>query len=356
MKIQLARLFAVTLLLLAPAMVMAQETTSTIRVDTYESNGTPVGDVEVTVTDTRTGSARTRMTNEAGTVTFSGLRVGGPYTVTTSGGGTNAQTVTDITLQLGETYLLPLTLGLSSMEEVIVTAAQVQTNQLALGPASAFGIADLEDMPHINRDIRDIIRADPRIYQDVGNQGAIQCAGANPRFNSLTVDGVRLNDNFGLNQNGYPTERQPFPYDALQQVAVELAPYDVQYGGFTACNINAVTKSGQNEFTGSVWFDYTNDSMRGDKAAGQNFDLGDYSEERYGFNVGGPILKNKLWFFVAYEKQESANLFTRGPAGSGSGVEVLGVNQAQLDQIQNALINLYDFDPGAFARVTAQRR
>lgn len=336
----------VMLLLMVPAMAMAQETTSAIRVDTFSGDGSPASGVEVTVTDTRTGSARTRMTNDSGTVSFSGLRVGGPYTVTTSGGGTAPQTVTDIALQLGETYLLPLSLGSSSMEEVIVTAAQVQTQRLALGPASAFGIADLEGMPHINRDIRDIIRADPRIYQDVADVGAIQCAGANPRFNSLTVDGVRLNDNFGLNRSGFPTERQPFSYDSLQQVAVELAPYDVQYGGFTACNINAVTKSGGNEFTGGLFFDYTNDSMRGDKLEGDNIDLGDFSEERYGFNIGGPILKNKLWFFVAYEKQEAANLFNRGPAGSGRAVEVLGVNQEQFDLIQNTLINQYGFEPG----------
>ena len=334
------------MLLLFPLATLAQETTSSLRVDTYTGEGLPATDVAVTVTDTRTGSSRTSGSGESGTVTFSGLRVGGPYTVTTSAADFGNQTVTDVFLRLGDTYLLPLSLATGAVEEVIVTATQVQTQQLALGPASTFGLEELQDLPAINRDIRDIIRVDPRIYQDVADQGNIQCAGANPRFNSLTVDGVRFNDNFGLNRNGYPTERQPFPYDSLEQVAVELAPYDVQYGGFTACNINSVTKSGSNEFFGSLFYDYTNDSMRGDKLGDDKVDLGNFSEKRYGVSLGGPIIKDKLFFFVAAEKLEGANLFDRGFVGSGRPVEVLGVTEAQYNTIRDGLINLYGYEPG----------
>ena len=165
---------------------------------------------------------------------------------------------------------LVLQLGESTMEEVVVTAQMIQTEQVALGPSSVFGLEDLEDMPHINRDLRDVIRNDPRIYIDPAFAGgAVQCAGANPRFNSLTVDGVRMNDLFGLNSNGYPTERQPFSYDSIEQVAVELAPFDVYYGQFTACNINAVTKSGSNEWHGSAFYDYTNDNYERRQAPGR---------------------------------------------------------------------------------------
>ena len=108
---------------------------------------------------------------------------------------------------------------------------------------------------------------------------------------TLTVDGVRLNDNFGLNSNGYPTERIPFSYDAIEQVSVELAPFDVNYGSFTACNINAVTKTGSNEFHGGLFFDYTDDSLTGDETDGVKRDLGSFEEKRYGINVGGPIIK-----------------------------------------------------------------
>ena len=195
-----------------------------------------------------------------------------------------------------------------------MTAQEVATEQLALGPSSVFGLQDLQEMPHINRDLRDVIRNDPRIYIDPAFAGgAVQCAGANPRFNSLTVDGVRMNDLFGLNSNGYPTERQPFSYDSIEQVAVELAPFDVFYGQFTACNINAVTKSGSNEWHGSAFYDYTNDNMKGDKLEGDDIDTGDFSVKRWGVTLGGPIIKDKLFFFVAYEHLKDANLFDRVP-------------------------------------------
>ncbi|MGB5487761.1 MAG: carboxypeptidase regulatory-like domain-containing protein, partial [Lysobacterales bacterium] len=258
------------LFLIIPLAGLAQQTTSSMRVNVATPNGMPSTDATITVTDTRTGSARSASVTSAGSATFSGLRIGGPYTVRANAMGYSDQTVTDVFVRLGDTFVLPMTLGESDMEEVIVTSAAVMTQQVALGPASTFNIEDLQDYPTINRDLRDVIRFDPRIYQDAAFVGAIQCAGANARFNSLTVDGVRMNDNFGLNSNGYPTTRQPFPYDAIQQVSVELAPFDVQYGGFTGCNINAVTKSGGNEFFGSFFYDYTNDSMKGDKLEGDD--------------------------------------------------------------------------------------
>jgi len=132
----------------------------------------------------------------------------------------------------------------------------------AKGPSANFSFEDLQAQPTISRDIKDVLANDPRIVIDSSNSDAIQCGGANNRFNSMTVDGIKQNDNFGLNNNGYPTERLPFPFDAIDQVAVELAPFDVEYGGFTGCNINAVIRSGTNEFHGSVFMDYTNDSLR----------------------------------------------------------------------------------------------
>ncbi|MBT8069833.1 MAG: TonB-dependent receptor [Gammaproteobacteria bacterium] len=327
---------------------MAQQTTSSLRVSVMTPDGTPSTNASITVTDNRTGSSRSATVTSAGSLTLTGLRIGGPYTVKASAVGYSDQTVTDVFVRLGDTFFLPMQLGLSDMEEVIVTSAAVQTQQLALGPASTFNIEDLQDFPAINRDLRDVIRFDPRIYQDAAFVGAIQCAGASPRFNSLTVDGVRMNDNFGLNSNGYPTSRQPFPYDAIQQVSVELAPFDVQYGGFTGCNINAVTKSGANEFFGSAFYDYTNDSMKGDKLEGDDIDNGDFTEKRYGATLGGPIIKDKLFFFLAYEKLEGVQQFNRGGADSGAGDVVNGVSVAQLNEIASIAQNVYGYDVGGF--------
>lgn len=339
---------ALALILAAPMTVLAQSTTSAMRVSVITPNGEPSTDATINVTDTRTGSTRSVKVTSTGSATVTGLRIGGPYTVSARAADYTSQTVTDVYVQLGETFFLPMTLGQTGMEEVIVTSAAVQTQQLALGPASTFNLEDLEDYPAINRDIRDIIRFDPRVYQDDAFVGAIQCAGASPRFNSLTVDGVRMNDNFGLNSNGYPTERQPFPYDAIQQVSVELAPFDVQYGGFTGCNINAVTKSGGNEFFGSAFFDYTNDSMLGDSLQGDPIDNGSFDEKRYGGSFGGPIIKDHLFFFAAYEKLEGVQQFNRGGADSGAGSVVNGVNVAQLNEIADIAQSVYGYDVGGF--------
>ena len=348
-RIQNSLAFLVLLLfLVVPMAAMAQQTTSSLRVSVLTPDGTPSTNASIVVTDNRTGSSRTATVTSAGSLTLTGLRIGGPYTVKASAVGYSDQTVTDVYVRLGDTFFLPMQLGLSDMEEVIVTSAAVQTQQLALGPASTYNIEDLQDFPAINRDLRDVIRFDPRIYQDAAFVGAIQCAGASPRFNSLTVDGVRMNDNFGLNSNGYPTSRQPFPYDAIQQVSVELAPFDVQYGGFTGCNINAVTKSGANEFFGSAFYDYTNDSMKGDKLEGDDIDNGDFSEKRYGATLGGPIIKDKLFFFLAYEKLEGVQQFNRGGADSGAGDVVNGVSVAQLNEIASIAQNVYGYDVGGF--------
>ena len=110
----------------------------------------------------------------------------------------------------------------------------------AIGPSAIFDADALSNAPSVNRNLNDLIQQDPRLFVDQsrGDIDAVQCNGANPRYNSLTLDGIRLDDGFGLNSNGYPTQRMPFPYDSIASVAVELAPMDVAYGGFSACNIN----------------------------------------------------------------------------------------------------------------------
>lgn len=345
-RTRVAPLLVMLVLALVSAGAVAQETTSAMRGTVLAPDGSPASGVSVAITDNRTGSSRTAVTGDNGRFTAGGLRVGGPYSVAVDSGSYGNRTISDIYLDLGDTYTFNVTLGADVREEVVVTASALESTEVALGPASTFNLADLENAPAINRDIKDLIRIDPRVYIDEGFVDAVQCAGANPRFNSLTVDGVRLNDNFGLNSNGYPTERIPFSYDAIQQVAVELAPFDVQYGGFTACNINGVTKSGENEFFGSVFFDYTSDSLQGDELEGDSINLGDFDEKRYGVTIGGPILRDRLFFFAAYEKLEGSEIFDRGPAGSGRGREVAGVSQAQLDEIIRISQDIYGYDPG----------
>ena len=328
--------------------VFSQETSSAVRGIVSDRSGKPISGSTILVRNEDTGLARTGSTNEKGEFSFRNLPVGDDYSVSVTGAGYSGRTMEHLSLNLGQTTDLNLTLLSSAqMEEVLVVAEAPGVSQVAVGPGATFSLEQLETSPAINRNIADVLRADARIYVDEsrGDINAVQCGGKNSRFNSLTVDGVRMNDSFGLNSNGYPTERMPFSYDAISQVSVELAPFDVEYGGFTACNINAVTKSGGSRFGGSLFFDYTSDDLRGDSLEGDAIKTGDYDEKRYGLNIGGPVIADRLFFFAAYEKLEGANLFDRGPAGSGA-VNEINVSREELDEIHAIARDRYQYDPG----------
>jgi hypothetical protein len=336
---------AVAAAMVSPA--MAQETTSSVGGSINLADGSPAVGASVKITDTRTGSTRTSTTTSTGAFDARNLNPGGPYTIDVTLAGQQPIRVTDVVLNVGQPSDVNLQFsGTEAVDVVVVTGSSVRATPVALGPSSVFSLEDLQTQPAINRDLKDIVRADPRIYLDetaggtAGSDG-IQCGGQSPRFNSLTVDGIGLNDGFGLNNNGYPTERMPFPFDAINQVSVELAPYDVTYGGFTACNINAVSKTGTNTFHGSLFYDYTDDSLRGDTIEGRSVFVPSFEEKRYGGTFGGPIIPGVLFFFGAYEKFEGSNLFFRGPEGSGQPNIITGFSQAQFDQIVSIANTVY---------------
>ena len=320
---------------------LGQETSSGIRGIVTTPQGTPATNTTVTITHLPSGTSRTVTTSDLGSFQANGLRVGGPYRVFIDSNQYEDQNLEDVYLELGKVERVSVQLQPDSVERIAVTASQISSDFGGTGPSSHFDLRDLETAPSVNRDIKDLVRADPRIYIDESNSDAIQCAGANPRFNSLTVDGVRMNDNFGLNSNGYPTERIPFSFDAIDQVAVELAPFDVNYGGFTSCNINAVTKSGGNYIEGGAFYDYTSDSLKGDTLEGEPVDTGDFTEKRYGVNVGGPIIEDTLFFFIAYEELEGSQIFNYQPLDNGR------ITQAEIDEIAQISRDLYQYEPGS---------
>ena len=337
-----------TAAIVAPA--EAQVTTSEIRGSVTSDVGAAVSGATVTITDTRTGLTRSTTTGSTGVYTIRSLPVSSSYTVTVVADGLQGQQIEEVGLFLGDVTNLDFALTTDesrTLETIVVTASATDLIQTAVGPNATFGLETLEKAPAINRNIVDVLRIDPRVYVDEsrGDINPVQCGGRNPRFNSLTLDGVRLNDGFGLNSNGYPTERQPFPFDAIEQVAIELAPFDVEYGGFTACNINAVTKSGTNEIGGSVFYDYTSNDLQGDSLEGSDVLSPDFDEIRYGAQIGGPIIKDKLFYSVTYEKLEGSNVFTRGPLGSGA-INEVNITQAELDEILRIARDVYQYDPG----------
>ncbi|MBU2039614.1 MAG: TonB-dependent receptor, partial [Gammaproteobacteria bacterium] len=329
----------------------AQVTSSSITGDVQvEGSGAPIAGADVTIVETRSGLTRSTVTGPTGNFIIRNLPIGGSYTVTVDSDDFQGQSIDGIALGIGESTDLSFSLSADNtrtLETIVVTANASGLSRVAVGPSAAFNLETLQNAPAINRNIVDVLRIDPRVYVDEsrGDINPVQCGGKNPRFNSLTLDGVRLNDSFGLNSNGYPTERQPFPYDAIEQVAIEMAPFDVEYGGFTACNINAVTKTGTNTFSGSFFYDYTSDSLQGDSLEGDTIAAPKFDEVRSGFQLGGPIIRDKLFFSMAYEKVEGVNVFTRGPLGSGA-INEVDITQAELDEIVNIARNVYQYDPG----------
>ncbi|MEO0816298.1 MAG: TonB-dependent receptor [Pseudomonadota bacterium] len=321
----------------------AQVTTSSVRGVVTDASGTPVSGATVTIVHTPSGSADTTTTDVNGTFSERGLRVGGPYTVTVSGDGSTEQ-FDNIFLTINETFPLNVQLGSSRTLDTVVVIGSASDAALALGPTSSFGQETIEGLPTISRDIRDIARLDPLVTVDQTNNGAISIGGTNNRFNSLTIDGIKFNDLFGLNANGFPSQRSPISIDALDQLSVEVAPYDVEFSGFTGGTVNIVTKSGQNDFFGSAYYFYTDDSLAGDKIGDLEINQ-EFEEKTWGVTLGGPIIEDKLFFFVAYEDFEEEQLLGNSDLpGAGS-----GVSQATYDQVRQISQNVYGFDSLSFS-------
>ena len=331
--------------LLAPTAV-AQDTTATIRGTVVDATGAPVAGAKVEVLDQRTNVSRNLTANADGVFLATRLSPGGPYTVIIN----DQQAVVVESVSVADIYNLKIDMDAVQVSEVVSVFASRDFVKVATGPSATFDSFQMETSIAFNRDIVDVYGIDPRVNIDNEDDGfEINCAGKHPRFNSVTLDGVSQDDRFGLNSNGYSTAvGMPFPYDAIAQLAVELAPADVTYGGFSACTINAVTKSGSNELIGNVFYEHSDDSLRGDSLGGEPDDLSTppFDSRKTGFTLGGKILADKLHFFTAYENTESPRFLSRGFAGSGIGVEREWFSQADHDRIVGIANDVYGYDPG----------
>ena len=351
----------------AATSVSAQEITSSIEGTVVTPDGQPAVGVVATVTDSRDGRTQSTSADSRGVVTFRSVSAGGPYTVRISGSGYSDYTITDLYTDVAGTSSFTVTLQTAggAIEEVVVTAAQIETITTASGPSSTFSLQQVTDMPSTTRQIRDVIRIDPRVSigqtGDGGDQsGAISCSGGSSRTNSFTVDGVRATDAFGLNLSGNLSRFTfPIPFDTVAAAAVEFAPMSVEYGGFSGCNVNVVTKSGENEFHGGGFWLYNDDSMTGSEISNRKFDQGEFQRENYGFDIGGPIIKDRLFFYAAYEEFETA---TTNPVGSADDASFPRndtiFTTAELEQIQGILQSQYGRDTGPGVRnlpVTSER-
>ncbi len=327
---------------LAMAQVHASETTSGIRGKVVAGDGLSIANASVTVTDERTSVVRRFTTNEQGNFYAARLPVGGPYLIQLDG----ADAVRIREIALGDDYSITVTKGAASIEEVVVYGDASIMTDVAAGPSATFSNFDLETSVSFDRDIIEVLSLDPRINIDQSGF-EVNCAGKHPRFNSVTLDGVSQNDRFGLNSNPYSTATgMPFPYDAIEQVSVELAPFDVTYGGFSACNINAVTKTGTNEWEAEVFYEYTSDNFRGDEVNDIQISSPGYTEDKWGFAVGGPLIQDKLFIFAAYETSEEPRFIGMGYAGSGNAIERDWLSEADYNRVNQIAADVYGYDTG----------
>jgi hypothetical protein len=336
--------------LVAPASVQAQEVTSVIR-GTVTNNGAPVAGATVTATHVPSGTRSTTTTDENGGYTLTGLRAGGPFTVSINN---DQASVTDINTVIGTPYDLPIELADFAQDIVVTAAAVARAGNISQGPATILTSEQISTVASINRDVRDLSRRDPfaRLSDSPGGGRAVSFAGQNARFNRFTVDGVPVTDNFGLNPDGLPTRRSPIPFDAIGQYQTRVAPYDVREGNFQGGVINVILKSGTNEFHGTGFYSYSNDNLTGDRTkagpgvANGRVNLPNFEDIVYGAQLAGPIIKDKLFFMVAGERVRAGTPIPEGPVDNNAGAAVPGLTQATVDQIRSIAQSRYNYDAG----------
>jgi hypothetical protein len=323
----------------APA--YAQETTASVRGSVDSASG-PVAGATVTVTHVPSGTVLRTTTGADGGFSAQGMRIGGPFTVLIEADGYESARVTDLFLQAGTPFRLPVTL--EEQAAIVVTASAVSGSlETSTGPITALSREEIEGVASINRDVRDLARRDPFATIDLSNSRTIEIAGTNGRLNRFSVDGVAFGDDFGLNNGGLPTNRGPVPLDAIEQFSVKVAPFDITEGNFQGGAINVVLRSGGNRLRGGAFYTYTDDSLTGDATRGTAVNL-TLKSKQYGGVLSGPIVKDKLFFMVAYERTDETVPFDNGPQGLGFATAIPNLTQAQVDNVSTIARNVYSYD------------
>ncbi len=346
------QLFSVFLLLLFSGVAFAQVTTSNIKGLVLDDQNEPLPGANVVAVHTPTGTTYGAATNFDGRFNILNMRVGGPYKVTISYVGFQDQEYNEVFLELGKTYNVEVALTPDSqqLEEVVITGS-TGTGTFGsdrTGSETSVGRRELTRLPTISRSAQDFTRLEPTASGD-------SFAGRNDQFNNFSLDGAIFNNPFGLDAPtpGGQTSAQPISLDAIDQIQVAIAPYDVTQSGFTGASVNAVTKSGTNEFHGTVYGFFRNESLTGEKVQGETVIRPDLEQNQYGFSLGGPIVKNKLFFFANFEKDERTDLGSNGwvpNTGSGA-INESRVLETDLIRVRDALAGL-GYDTGRYQGFT----
>ncbi len=358
-------LLTLVMALVSSVMLMAQVTTSALSGIVTDDLGPVIG-VTVQAIHVPSGTRYGTITNEKGAYAIRGMRVGGPYEVIISYVGAKTQKFEDVTLELGETYNLNTKLKEDTdlLEEVVVVGSGSKFSSEKTGASTNIKATQLTAMPTVSRSITEFTRLSP-----YGGDG-MTFGGSDGRTSNFTIDGANFNNNFGLN-DGLPGGGNPVSIDAIEEMQVVISPYDLSQTGFVGGGVNAVTKSGTNTFKGTAYVYHRNENMRGDAVEREQINSAREKDQEttYGFTLGGPIIKDKLFFFTNFEMVNTPTIANRwrashvsngipGQMNPGEAVADNYISRASdfdLQQVYSFINKRYGYDPGSFESFPADK-
>lgn len=341
----LKRIVLLSFAIAATFILRAQVTTSSITGTVTDGKNEAIVGATITAVHTPSGTTYSTASKNGGVFNLPGLRAGGPYTVTITSVGFRQQVLDGINLTLGDAYninadMVSETVDLST---IVLTSTKKRSAKDISGASTNIGQIQLSTLPTISRSITDYTRITPQA-------NGTSFAGRDSRMNNVQVDGANLNNNFGLSSDLLPGSGNPISLDAYQEISVNISPYDVKQSGFTGAGISAITKSGTNTFHGSVYGSYRNQSYNGTRVADTKLPSpAATSNKIYGATIGGPIIKNKLFFFLNGEiEKSSAPGVTYSPKGGSGNGTASNVPIDSLKMLSDYLQSKYSFNPGAY--------
>lgn len=345
------------LILLAVALgygeTIGQVTTSSIQGQVVDAQGEALPGANIVALHEPSGTRYGAVSNLEGRFNIANMRIGGPYTITISFIGYQSSTISGVVLNLGTPYLANTTLKDDSTElgEVLVSGARSsEFDANRTGTSTNVSTKQLTELPQINRSVTEFTRLTPQA-------NGTSFAGRDSRYNNLQVDGANFNNGFGLSGNPLPGgNAQPISLDAIEQISVNIAPFDVTQSGFTGAGINAVTRSGTNNFTGSAYYFTKNQDLQGRRIGENELEPVEAATRNFGFRLGGPIIKNKLFFFINAEKETETGANASGTnlwRPSENGVadaenNITRVRRSEMDAVGNHLRNVWGYEPGRY--------
>jgi hypothetical protein len=331
-------------------------TTSAVTGVVKDAQGAVIPGASISAVHEPSGTNYEAVTQADGRFFIPGMRVGGPYKVTASLSGFTTEVQNNVTLSLGVASDLTFSLRVAAVAETITVVAQFDPvfSSTHTGAATAVTRDDLATLPTVNGRINDIARLSPEYTGNGSNAGGF--AGQDNRMNNITVDGSYFNNSFGLaGQPGDRTGVAPISLEAIEQIQVSVAPYDVRQGNFVGAGVNTVTRSGTNSFTGSGYYRYRNQSFVGTDAAGNTVNPGTFKTTNAGEWVGGPIIQNRLFFFESFESQTDTrplSTFVANPGGVPAGGNTTRVLASDLDALSSFLSSKFNYNTGPYQNIS----